>query len=141
MKVRKHTPLFKKFFIIFGEVLDMTKAASVHALAQCHRILRILSLVYRLDMWFGLITGILTREHNLCSVSEAVLNKVVFCTKDLGYQTHNRERQNLPLLLLHKLFFLVGGGGWEPRPVAQCKFQFTDSLYSMLPYKGSIFPS
>jgi hypothetical protein len=66
-------------------------------------------------MWFGLIIGILTREHNLCSVSEAPLNKVAFCTKDFEYQAHNRKKAKLAFTAASQiLFFFERGGGWEP---------------------------
>jgi hypothetical protein len=66
-----------------------------------------------------LIIGLLTREHNVCSVSEAVLNKLAFCTKDFGYQTHNRENGKFAFTAASQILFLVVVAAAAPPPPPQ----------------------
>ena len=99
---QKTYPFISKTFYDFWRIIWHDKGSFCPCLCSMSQNLENTVTCLPTKTWFGLITGLLTREHNLCSVSEDVLNKVAFCTKDFGYQTHNREKAK---------FFLGGGMG------------------------------
>jgi hypothetical protein len=85
------------------KMYDMTKAASCPCPCSMSQHIEntVTCLVTRLAV--SIAWTVIRRtfiEHNLCSVSEALLNKLAFCTEDFRYQTHKRDKANLPLLLL-----------------------------------------